>query len=236
MPEEIKNDDILEAFFAQSGPEKVGKGYIEGKWKSIFLLALLLPYLLLLFNSTTLNWVLLAYGVLVIIITVLFISVFKEAMMHEINPFDFVFFQFSIFGLAVLQFSFLFYIFYLNDTSNYRGNIEELNIIDFIYYSVVTVSTLGYGDIVPISKAVKLTVVAELIYGMWFLVTIIPIAVSLQAERMAHLALKRTELNNKIKQGIKDGTLKFEGSFETKKGVGIVKRSGNLPFDDELNK
>lgn len=40
------------------------------------------------------------------------------------------------------------------------------NLFDFIYFSVVTITTLGYGDIIPNSSLVKLFIMTESIFGV----------------------------------------------------------------------
>lgn len=42
----------------------------------------------------------------------------------------------------------------------------ELSWIDSIYFSTVTISTLGYGDILPVSNAAKIVVSTEAIFGI----------------------------------------------------------------------
>ncbi len=151
-----------------------------------------------------------------------FIGIMKTLMMYVLNPFDYVFFQFTNFIVVVLLFSCQFYLLYLVDIGNYSGHISELNLVDFIYYSTVTISTLGYGDIVPISRLTKMVVTAELFFGMWFLITVIPVAISLQAERGFHFGNARQNLFDKINEGIKSGALVPGEVFHTKKGKGKV--------------
>ncbi len=43
---------------------------------------------------------------------------------------------------------------------------QDHNIFDFMYFSVVTITTLGYGDILPNSRLVRLFVMIESISGV----------------------------------------------------------------------
>jgi len=47
-------------------------------------------------------------------------------------------------------------------------NIEHLCPIQALYFSIVTSTTLGYGDICPVTSAAQLRVVAQLIVGIVF--------------------------------------------------------------------
>lgn len=71
---------------------------------------------------------------------------------------------FYIIGFAYLFFDIS------RDTNIVHFNVPEYkNSIEFgdmIYYSVITFSTLGYGDITPLSNAAKLLVSAEVFLGM----------------------------------------------------------------------
>jgi len=50
---------------------------------------------------------------------------------------------------------------------------------DFVYFSFTTLSTLGYGDILPIARAVRSMVILEVIVGVFFVAVIISKLVSL---------------------------------------------------------
>lgn len=46
------------------------------------------------------------------------------------------------------------------------GEPSELDFVNALYFSIVTLSTLGYGDIVPVSLAVKVLVTLEILCGV----------------------------------------------------------------------
>ena len=49
------------------------------------------------------------------------------------------------------------------------GEDKAITFADAIYFSVVTLSTVGYGDILPVSQAVRMIAVVEVIFGVTLL-------------------------------------------------------------------
>lgn len=58
------------------------------------------------------------------------------------------------------------------------------NLVHPIYYSFVTFTTLGYGDIYPVHWAVQLIVIVQLIIGLIFLVVVFQHVVSVKKTRV----------------------------------------------------
>ena len=50
---------------------------------------------------------------------------------------------------------------------------------DFIYFSIVTLSTLGYGDIVPVSAQARALVSLEVLLGQFYLAVVVARLVAL---------------------------------------------------------
>jgi len=48
--------------------------------------------------------------------------------------------------------------------------VHPFSLLDFLYFSFITVSTVGYGDIVPNSTSVRMVVVAQIVLGIWLIV------------------------------------------------------------------
>lgn len=69
-----------------------------------------------------------------------------------------------IFGFSWLHYSIA------QDTTfanSYRySNVENLDYSTFVYYSIVTISSLGYGDIIPLSPTARLITSIQIIFGM----------------------------------------------------------------------
>lgn len=74
-------------------------------------------------------------------------------------------YAFTIYGFAI---GYLF----LSMWSNQAFNVGKLSFFDSIYFSVVTITTVGYGDIVPLSKLARLLVMAEIMTGLTYVVFI----------------------------------------------------------------
>ncbi len=56
--------------------------------------------------------------------------------------------------------------FNISNPSNYPN-------LDFYYYSIITIATVGYGDIYPISITAKALTVTEVFYGIYILIIIV---------------------------------------------------------------
>jgi hypothetical protein len=76
-------------------------------------------------------------------------------------------------GYLVIAFIFtgLFAAVWRGDSAAFKGLPEHPQLIDFAYYSVMTISTTGYGDVAPQSPPAKLLASAETLAGLtWTLV------------------------------------------------------------------
>jgi len=58
------------------------------------------------------------------------------------------------------------------DRLRYLRPIGAFSFLDFLYFSFVTVTTLGYGDIVPNSTLVRLLVVMQIIIGLLLILNV----------------------------------------------------------------
>jgi len=54
-----------------------------------------------------------------------------------------------------------------------RELVSTLSPIDFIYFSFITMTTLGYGDILPNSTFVRALVILEALLGIFMLVVVV---------------------------------------------------------------
>ncbi|MDP4146977.1 MAG: ion channel [Bacillota bacterium] len=64
-------------------------------------------------------------------------------------------------------------IFSLNNNSFMVNRLTTNNAITWIYYSVVTITTVGYGDITPVSNIAKMSSISEILFGMFFVLLFI---------------------------------------------------------------
>jgi len=81
----------------------------------------------------------------------------------------------SIYLLVGLSFAYLycFIIQFYPDAFCFSGNLERTSQPDLIYYSFVTLTTTGYGDIFPTMKISRLLANVESIFGVFFIAVII---------------------------------------------------------------
>src|SRR5580704_12802401 len=82
--------------------------------------------------------------------------------------------------------------FSLIDASVRAGNELIPSLFQSLYFSGVTFFTIGYGDVIPLSPAMKLTAVVEAGCGLGFLALVIgylPVLYQLFARREAHVML-----------------------------------------------
>ncbi len=55
------------------------------------------------------------------------------------------------------------------EKQKYTNNIPKWDFWDFLYFSSTTITTLGYGDIIPNSKVIRMLTMLETIAGIFFL-------------------------------------------------------------------
>ena len=67
---------------------------------------------------------------------------------------------------------------YLSVGGSESFNKEISEEIDTIYYSLVTITTLGYGDIYPVARYAKVLVISELLSGALLLFGVFPLLIS----------------------------------------------------------
>lgn len=60
----------------------------------------------------------------------------------------------------------------------------DLGFFDFLYFSLVTATTLGYGDIVPVTPAARVVVCIEVLLGIgWITVVFAAVVARLRTPR-----------------------------------------------------
>jgi hypothetical protein len=76
-------------------------------------------------------------------------------------------------------------------------NSVEFDYIDFLYFSAVTITTLGYGDIIPNGRLVRIYVMIETLFG----VLIIGLFLSTFSTSEERFKLKRSPQSNNLPKG-----------------------------------
>jgi hypothetical protein len=77
-----------------------------------------------------------------------------------------------------LFFAFVYMLFDAFSDASFFAQVAKARTVDFIYFSLVTITTVGYGDLTPVSDLGHMTAVIEAIVGQFYLVTVIALLVS----------------------------------------------------------
>ena len=88
------------------------------------------------------------------------------------NPWSPLFILATRLGIAALLFCLVFGLLWL-DRDGLRDQLDgEISLTDVVYFTMITVTTVGYGDIVPVSTSARLLdalVVTPIRFTIWFL-------------------------------------------------------------------
>jgi ion channel len=91
------------------------------------------------------------------------------------------------YGFTIYYFAFIYFVVYRFSPGSFDGvkATSPIGILwAFTYYSVVTITTLGYGDIVPRTPMAQAATVIELFAGFFFVVFLFGAFVSYQVSRL----------------------------------------------------
>jgi voltage-gated potassium channel len=82
------------------------------------------------------------------------------------------------------------------------GPASEHSMQDFqaLYFSFITLSTIGYGDIVPVSKVARMLAIVEAVFGMFYVTLLIARLVSLYSSSRGNDKPSGEELMGKNKE------------------------------------
>lgn len=213
MDEKMKEkmDDlppVYKAMFAQGKPpEGQGNGSFVFNWKMIFIVIPFCPYLLGYCRGSAWEVILLVYSILMILLQIKFIHGIKEKMAHELNPVSFVTVTFIAAVQLVCHYGLTYYFLWRTMDSHFTHGPGTLSALDTIYYSFVTIVTVGYGDIVPASPLSKMLTMLEICVGVWLLATILPVAVADQAERIRHFRIAKAKMLEEMEKAIEKGEM-----------------------------
>lgn len=100
---------------------------------------------------------------------------------------------FSTFMILILGYAFIFFGLQKITSSSFASAAQQEglavfgSIIDFIYYSAITIATVGYGDIYPVHTLARVFVLTEVLCGALLIIFLVSsftaISISLTAER-----------------------------------------------------
>ena len=142
----------------------------------ISLLIILINILFFDFNQSIFQ-----YFLKLFIVSITIIELFKEIVRSKKIDFHIVSSTISIY-ILIGVFWYLLYMFLLMidpDSFYIRNFNQEMISIDMIYFSFTTLTTLGYGDITPVSYTAKMWSITEAMMGVMFLAVMISRVVSL---------------------------------------------------------
>lgn len=121
------------------------------------------------------------YFLKLFIISVTIIELFREIIRSKKIDFQIISSAISIYVLIGIFWYLLFMFLLMIDPDSFyirNFNKEHLS-IDMIYFSFTTLTTLGYGDITPVSYTAKMWAITEAMMGVMFLAVMISRVVSL---------------------------------------------------------
>lgn len=105
-----------------------------------------------------------------------FLPPFRKQSRRSLLIFSFLSYVIAIYGFALA---------YVAVSRYFVGsfNVSELDLIGGIYFSVTTIATVGFGDIVPVSSLARLMVVSEMFMGLAYAVFFFSIIASFLREK-----------------------------------------------------
>jgi hypothetical protein len=107
---------------------------------------------------------------------------------------------FSVYVSVAIVFSALFRYQSVWNPGAFNKPIETT--LDSFYFSVVTMTTLGYGDIFPISNVAKILVIIEVLLGIMLLAIMVGTAISVTFHEISN---EKEQHNNEIQPTPKNG-------------------------------
>ena len=121
------------------------------------------------------------YFLKILIVSITIVELFREILKTKIIDSHIISSAISIYVLVGIFWYLLFMFLLLIDPDSFyiRNFNPEMVSIDMIYFSFTTLTTLGYGDITPVSYTAKMWSITEAMMGVMFLAVMISRVVSL---------------------------------------------------------
>ena len=121
------------------------------------------------------------YFLKILIVSITIVELFKEIFKTKIIDSFIISSAISIYVLVGIFWYLLFMFLLMIDPDSFyiRNFNPEMVSIDMIYFSFTTLTTLGYGDITPLSYTAKMWSITEAMMGVMFLAVMISRVVSL---------------------------------------------------------
>ena len=121
------------------------------------------------------------YFLKILIVSITIVELFREIFKTKIIDSHIISSAISIYVLDGIFWYLLFMFLLMIDPDSFyiRNFNPEMVSIDMIYFSFTTLTTLGYGDITPVSYTAKMWSITEAMMGVMFLAVMISRVVSL---------------------------------------------------------
>jgi hypothetical protein len=121
------------------------------------------------------------YFLKILIVSITIVELFREIFKTKIIDSHIISSAISIYVLIGIFWYLLFMFLLMIDPDSFdiRNFNPEMVSIDMIYFSFTTLTTLGYGDIIPVSYTAKMWSITEAMMGVMFLAVMISRVVSL---------------------------------------------------------
>ena len=121
------------------------------------------------------------YFLKILIVSITIVELFREIFKTKIIDSHIISSAISIYVLVGIFWYLLFMFLLMIDPDSFyiRNFNPEIVSIDMIYFSFTTLTTLGYGDITPVSYTAKMWSITEAMMGVMFLAVMISRVVSL---------------------------------------------------------
>ena len=113
---------------------------------------------------------------LLFFLVIIFFLVIRVAKSKRVTRLEFLE-SINVYLLLGIEGSLLFRLVYIINHSAYNIPGETIHFSDFIYFSFVTMTTLGYGDITPVSPAARSLTIFFSVAGQLYLTMIIAVLV-----------------------------------------------------------
>ncbi|MEO1956361.1 MAG: potassium channel family protein [Methylophilaceae bacterium] len=148
------------------------------KWQIIGLLLVLLgfiaSYLFVVTTNPTLVYIALVCDLLFLMLIICF--AIKQVICSEAINLHNIFGAICIYILLGIIWSVLYLLTYMLIPGSFSGIQEaeqQIQLHDFLYFSFVTLTTLGYGDLLPLSATAKTLAFIEAIFGQFYMATLV---------------------------------------------------------------
>jgi hypothetical protein len=162
-----------------------GVFYEKKPWKRVFQAILFLPVLGLPLGAYHFAHIQAYFMVLSVLYVIFFVFIFVEVISFLIKPgyinIDLLSAAACGYLLLIEISTFLFQFFFLRNRASFKGINTIYNAIifnDFVYFSSITITSIGYGDIVPTIYYTRLLAALVGIIGHFYTVMLVGIVIS----------------------------------------------------------